>query len=34
MSNKKIKEYISNGQIDIKKIIKDYARICLCHYKK
>ncbi len=34
MSNKKIKEYISNGQIDIEKIIKDYARICLCHYKK
>lgn len=34
MNNKKIKEYIFNQNIDIEKIIKDFARLCIYHHKK
>ncbi len=34
MSNKKIKEFVFKGSINIEKIIKEYARICIYYYKK
>lgn len=34
MSNKKIKEFVFKGNLNIEKIIKEYARICIYYYKK
>ena len=33
MKNKKIKEYIINGKIDIEKIMNDFARIYIYNNK-
>ena len=34
MKNKKIKEYIINGNIDMEKIINDFVRIYIYNNKK
>ena len=34
MNNKKIKEYIIDKKIDIEKIIKYFARLCIYNHKK
>ena len=34
MKNKKIKEYIINGKIDMEQVMNDFARIYIYHNKK
>lgn len=34
MNNKKIKDYVFEESLNIEKIMKEYARICIYYYKK